>query len=93
MNAVVMNKDADFLLQAKEIGLKEAKLFIERSHSDNRNIFWNEQSKLNLPTFASTNYTGKLVKATTKYSVKFDKTLFQRLLVVSQTRDINKEHV
>ena len=52
-----------------------------------------EQSKLNLPTFASTNCTGKLVKASTKSSVKFDKTLFQRLLVVSQTRDINMEHV
>ena len=46
-----------------------------------------------MPTFASTNCTGKLVKASTKSSVKFDKTLFQRLLVVSQTRDINMEHV
>ena len=74
--------------------MKEAKLFIEeRLQSDNRNYFWNKQSKLNFPTFSSTNCTGKLVKASTKSSVKFDKTLFQRLLVVSQTRDINMEHV
>ena len=94
-DGVVMNdKDADLLLHAKEIGMKEAKLFIEeRLQSDNRNDFWNQQSKLNLSTFASTNCTGKLVKASTKSSVKFDKTLFQRLLVVSQTRDINMEHV
>ena len=74
--------------------MKEAKLFIEeRLQSDNRDDFWNKQSKLNLPTFASTNYTGKLVKPSTKSLVKFDKTLLQRLLVVSQTRDINVEHV
>ena len=94
-DGVVMNdKDADLLLHAKEIGMKEAKLFIEeRLQSDNRNYFWNKQSKLNFPTFSSTNCTGKLVKASTKSSVKFDETLFQRLLVVSQTRDINMEHV
>ena len=88
------NKDADLLLHAKEIGMKEAKLFIEeRLQSDNRNNFWNQQSKLNLSTFTSTNCTGKLVTASTKSSVKFDKTLFQRLLIVSQARDINMEHV
>ena len=46
-----------------------------------------------MPTSASTNCTGKLVKTSTKSSVKFDKTLFQRLLVVSKTRDINMKHV
>ena len=79
---------------AKEIGMKEEKLFIEeRLQSNNRDDFWNKRSKLNLPTFASNNCTGKLVKANIKSSVKFDKTLFQRLLVVSQTRNINMEHV
>lgn len=40
-DGVVMNdKDADLLLHAKEIGMKEAKLFIEeRLQSDNRNDF------------------------------------------------------
>ena len=52
-DGVVMNdKDADLLLHAKEIGMKEAKLFIEEQlQSDNRNDFWNKKSKLNLPTF------------------------------------------
>ena len=94
-DGVAMNdKDADLLLHAREIGMKEVKLFIEeRLQSDNANDFWNKQSKLNLPILASTNCTGKLVKASTKSLVKFDKTLFQRLLIVSQTRDINMEHV
>ena len=43
-DGVVMNdKDADLLLHAKEIGMKEAKLFIEeRLQSDNRNDVWNK---------------------------------------------------
>ena len=43
-DGVVMNdKDADLLLHAKEIGMKEAKLFIEEQlQSDNRNDVWNK---------------------------------------------------
>ena len=41
--AVMNDKDDDLLLHAKEIGMKEAMLFIEeRLQSDNRNDFWNK---------------------------------------------------
>ena len=57
-DGVVMNdKDADLLLHAKEIGMKEAKLFIEeRLQADNRDNFWNKQSKLNLPNWLQENW-------------------------------------
>ena len=41
--AVMNDKDDDLLLHAKEIGMKEAMLFIEeRLQSNNRNDFWNK---------------------------------------------------
>ena len=49
------DKDANYLLNAKEIGKKR---FTERLKSEDRGTFWNRQSKLNLPT-TTTKYVGK----------------------------------
>ena len=88
------DKDADCLLNGKEIGKKEIETFIEeRLKSEDRNIFWNKQSKLNLPTFNSTKNIGKTTSKNSKFTIQIDQNLFQRLLVVSQTRSIDMEHV
>ena len=77
-NGVVMHdKDADCLSNAKEIGKKEIETFIEeRLKSEDRNIFWNKQSKLNLPTFNSTKNIGKTTSNNSKFTIQIDKNNF-----------------
>ena len=85
---------ADELLDAKNIGLTEVEKFInERLKSDNRQHFWNKMSKCNIPTFISSNKSIKCNVNSTSKSIKIDRELFQRMLVISQARDIDISQV
>ena len=86
---ILPNELAHKLLNARSIDINEVKKIIsERLKPDNKQRFWEKTSKNEFPNFVSNN---KVVSISTAYkikSIKVDKELFHRFLVVSKSRNI-----
>ena len=78
---VLENEFSDQLLDAKVMG-KRVNSFIRERFIDGK--FWHRKCKVNLPTFRSSNKIMKVpVGKDKQQSIKIDKQLFQRFLMVS----------
>ena len=82
------------LLTANKEGRTKMEEFVEERFISGKKDFWDPVKKMNVKTFASLNKPLKLTKEKqTLKSIKIDRQVYSRLLVVSINRDVDLEEV
>ena len=82
------------LLNAESLGAQEMKSFVNKRMHTNEVGFWEPLPKMKITTFAVLSKKAKVKSADEKLvTVRADRNLFARLLIVSRSRDINLREV
>ena len=88
--AVLPNEMADKLLATRENGENEINELVKQKIIENPSKFWEKISKVNTPTFETLN---KVMTVPISKDKVYEKDLFQRILVVSRSREIDLQDV